>query len=30
MIEGYGWTPQWFDGEYPVVLKITPTRWRFG
>ena len=22
-----GWTPQWFDGEYPVVLRITPTRW---
>jgi PPOX class probable F420-dependent enzyme len=29
-IEDYGWTPQWFDGEYPVVLRITPTRWRFG
>jgi PPOX class probable F420-dependent enzyme len=29
MIEAYGWTPEWFDGEYPVVIRITPTRWRF-
>lgn len=28
MIGGYGWTTDWFDGEYPVVLRITPTRWR--
>lgn len=30
MIEAYGWTADWFDGEYPIVLRITPTRWRFG
>ncbi len=30
MISGYGWTPHWFDGEYPVAIRITPTRWRLG
>jgi PPOX class probable F420-dependent enzyme len=30
MIAGYGWTPEWFDGEYPVRIRITPTRWRVG
>jgi PPOX class probable F420-dependent enzyme len=29
MIHGYDWTPEWFDGEYSVVIKVTPTRWRF-
>jgi hypothetical protein len=28
MIASYGWEPGWYDTEYPVVLKITPTRWR--
>lgn len=27
-IDEYGWTPQWFSDEYPVVVRITPTRWR--
>jgi hypothetical protein len=24
----YGWTVEYFEGEYPVLLRITPTRWR--
>ena len=27
-IDEYGWTPQWFSDEYPVVVRITPARWR--
>ena len=27
-IEGYGWTPEWHAGQYPVPIVITPTRWR--
>jgi PPOX class probable F420-dependent enzyme len=27
-VEAYGWTFAWFDGEYPVVVRVTPTRWR--
>ena len=27
-VDAYGWTFAWFDGEYPVVVRITPTRWR--
>jgi PPOX class probable F420-dependent enzyme len=30
MIQAYGWTPEYFDAEYPVPLRITPTRWRLG
>ena len=29
-IEAYGWTVDWFATEYPVVLRVTPTRWRVG
>jgi PPOX class probable F420-dependent enzyme len=29
-IRAYGWTPAWFADQYPVVLRITPTRWRLG
>lgn len=29
-IAGYGWTVEWFAGEYPFLLRITPTRWRVG
>jgi PPOX class probable F420-dependent enzyme len=25
-----GWTPEYFSGEYPVVVRVTPTRWRVG
>lgn len=28
MLDDYGWTPEYFAGEYPVVVRITPTRWR--
>ena len=27
-LEEYGWTVEYFEGEYPVLLRITPTRWR--
>jgi PPOX class probable F420-dependent enzyme len=30
MIEANGWTPQYFDEEYPFVIRVTPTRWRLG
>lgn len=30
IVQSYGWTPQWFDGQYSVVIRITPTRWRLG
>ena len=30
MIAGYGWTPEWFAGEYPFAIRVTPTRWRLG
>ena len=26
----YGWTAEYFAGEYPVDPRITPTRWRVG
>ena len=29
-VEGYGWTMDWFDENYPVVVRIAPTRWRYG
>jgi PPOX class probable F420-dependent enzyme len=29
-ILAYGWTAGWFAAEYPVALRITPTRWRLG
>jgi len=28
MIAGYGWTTEYFAGEYPVVVRVRPTRWR--
>lgn len=28
MLAGYGWTTEYFAGEYPVVVRVTPTRWR--
>lgn len=27
-ITAYGWTVDWFAAEYPVAIRITPTRWR--
>ncbi len=29
-IAAYGWTTEWFAGEYPYPIRITPTRWRLG
>jgi PPOX class probable F420-dependent enzyme len=28
LFDAYGWTPEYYAGEYPVVVRITPTRWR--
>jgi PPOX class probable F420-dependent enzyme len=28
IIASYGWEQAYYDTEYPVVLRITPTRWR--
>ena len=30
MIEDYGWDNAYFDREYPVAIRVTPTRWRVG
>ena len=27
-IEGYGWTVASFEADYPVVVRVAPTRWR--
>lgn len=29
-LDGYEWTPEYYAGEYPVVVRVTPTRWRVG
>jgi hypothetical protein len=29
-IAGSGWTAEYFAGEYPVVVRVSPTRWRVG
>ena len=29
-IEDYGWDTAYFDREYPVAMRISPTRWRVG
>ena len=28
MLDGYGWTAAYFAAEYPLLVRITPTRWR--
>lgn len=30
LLDDSGWTPAYFAGEYPVVVRVTPTRWRIG
>ena len=27
-LKEYDWTPEYFESEYPVTTRITPTRWR--
>lgn len=27
-LKEYDWTPEYFEGEYPVTTRITPARWR--
>jgi PPOX class probable F420-dependent enzyme len=28
MLDEYGWTPEFFAGQYSVAIRIRPTRWR--
>jgi PPOX class probable F420-dependent enzyme len=28
LLAEYDWTAEYFSGEYPVVVRVTPTRWR--
>ncbi len=28
LLDDYGWTAEWFAGEYPVPILVRPTRWR--
>ena len=30
LLDEYGWTVEYFAAEYPVVVRVTPTRWRVG
>lgn len=30
MLDGSGWTAAYYATEYPVVVRVTPTRWRLG
>ena len=30
LLDDYGWTAAYFAGEYPVAIRVRPTRWRFG
>lgn len=30
VLDEYGWTAASYAGDYPVVVRITPTRWRVG
>jgi PPOX class probable F420-dependent enzyme len=27
-LEEYGWGPDHMDREYPIIIRVTPTRWR--
>lgn len=29
VMDGYDWTPEWFAREYPVPIRVTPTRYRY-
>lgn len=29
-LKEYGWEPEYMEREYPVIVRITPTRWRTG
>jgi len=30
LIDGYGWTPEKYQADYPAVIRIRPTRLRLG
>ncbi len=30
LLDAYGWTAEYFASQYSVVVRVTPTRWRFG
>jgi len=29
VMDGHGWTPEWFAGRYSVPIRVTPTRFRY-
>lgn len=29
VMEGHGWTPEWFAGRYSVPIRVRPTRFRY-
>ena len=29
VMEGHGWTPEWFAGRYSVPIRVKPTRFRY-
>lgn len=30
LLDDYGWTPGYFAAEYPLAIRVRPTRWRLG
>jgi PPOX class probable F420-dependent enzyme len=30
LLDDYGWTPAYFAAEYPLAIRVRPTRWRLG
>lgn len=28
LLDDYGWTPEYFAAEYPLAIRVRPTRWR--
>lgn len=30
LLDDYGWTPEYFAAEYPLAIRVRPTRWRLG
>jgi PPOX class probable F420-dependent enzyme len=30
LLDEYGWTPGYFAAEYPLAIRVRPTRWRLG
>lgn len=30
LLDDYGWTAEYFAAEYPLAIRVRPTRWRLG